>query len=235
MTVTVWWAAPADPGARADLVALLDAHERERLVALRRPEDRARYLAAHALARLVLAERLDADPAELVLDRTCRCGEPHGKPRLAGRGDDPGFSLTHSGALVGVAVGTGPVGVDVEAHRPLSGLDGLVRHALSPAELAAGTPDGTGFLVTWTRKEALLKATGEGLSSPMDAITLSPPHSPARVLDWTGTAGSWWVTNVPTGLDDHPGAVAGAGPVAPAVTVADGDAILSVRRGTMHG
>lgn len=235
MTVTVWWAAPADPGDRADLVALLDAHERERLLALRRHEDRARYLAAHALARLVLAERLDADPAALVLDRTCRCGEPHGKPRLAGRGDDPGFSLTHSGSLVGVAVGTGPVGVDVEAHRPLSGLDGLVRHALSPAELAAGTPDGTGFLVTWTRKEALLKATGEGLSSPMDAITLSPPHAPARVLGWTGTGGSWWVADVATGLDDHPGAVAGAGPVAPAVTVADGDAVLSVRRGTMHG
>ena len=184
---------------------------------------------------LNLVVELDTDPAALVLDRTCRCGEPHGKPRLAGRGDDPGFSLTHSGALVGVAVGTGPVGVDVEAHRPLSGLDGLVRHALSPAELAAGTPDGSGFLVTWTRKEALLKATGEGLSSPMDAITLSPPHAPARVLGWTGTGGNWWVADVATGLDDHPGAVAGAGPVAPVVTVADGDAVLSVRRGTMHG
>ncbi|WP_224390824.1 4'-phosphopantetheinyl transferase superfamily protein [Pseudonocardia sp. ICBG1293] len=234
MTVTVWWAAPADPGDRPDLVALLDPHERERLGVLRRDEDRARYLAAHALARLVLAEHLALDPAALQLDRTCRCGRPHGKPRLAGRGDAPGFSLTHSGELVGVALGAGPVGVDVEAHRPLDGLDGLARHALSPDERAAGTPAAAGVLVTWTRKEALLKATGEGLSSPMDAITLSAPDAPARVLHWAGEAGTWWVADVATGRDDHPGAVAGPGPVAPPVTVADGDAILSVRRGTMH-
>ncbi|MBC3191249.1 4'-phosphopantetheinyl transferase superfamily protein [Pseudonocardia sp. C8] len=227
MTVTVWWAAPVDPEARSDLVPLLDDHERARMGALRRTEDRARYLAAHALARLVLATHLDTDPAALDLDRTCRCGAPHGKPRLAGRADDPGFSLTHSGALVGVAVGAGPVGIDVERHRTLSDLDGLARHALSPAERAAGPVGAGGFLVTWARKEALLKATGEGLASPMDAITLTAPGGPARILDWPGAAGAWWVADVATPHDDHPGAVAGAGPAAPRIEVADGDAVLS--------
>ncbi|MEJ8279824.1 4'-phosphopantetheinyl transferase family protein [Pseudonocardia spirodelae] len=229
MTVTVWWAAPADPGVRPDLVALLDQHERERMAALRRDADRARYLAAHALARLVLGEHLGTDAAALHLDRTCGCGAPHGKPRLAARPDDPGFSLTHSGALVGLALGPGPVGVDVEAHRPLSSLDGLAEHALSAAERAAGTPAAAAFLRTWTRKEALLKATGDGLSSPMDAITLSPPDAPARVLDWAGAAGRWWVADVATGRDDHPAAVAGAGREVPPVTVADGDAVLAPR------
>lgn len=233
MTVTVWWAAPTDPVSRPELVALLDEHERERMAALRRADDRARYLAAHALARLVLASQLDADPAALDLDRTCDCGKPHGKPRLAARPDSPGFSLTHSGGLVGVALGAGPVGVDVERHRPLSDLDGLARHALSPAERRSGHLGADGFLVTWTRKEALLKATGTGLASPMDAITLSDPGTPARVLDWPDAVGAWWVADVATPHDDHPGAVAGAGAHRPAITVADGDAVLSVVRGTM--
>ena len=236
MTVTVWWAAPTDPGGRPDLVALLDAHERERMAALRRAADRARYLAAHALARLVLAEHLGADPASIDMDRTCRCGKPHGKPRLAGHGDAaPGFSLTHSGALVGVALGPGPVGVDVEQHRELTGLDGLARHALSPGERERGLPGPAGFLVTWTRKEALLKATGDGLSAPMDAITLSAPGDPARVLHWPDATGSWWLADVDTPHPDHPGAVAGAGADVPPITVADGDAVLSVVRGTMGG
>ncbi|WP_231974034.1 4'-phosphopantetheinyl transferase family protein [Pseudonocardia sp. HH130630-07] len=233
MTVTVWWAAPVEPASRPDLVALLDAHERERMSALRRAEDRARYLAAHALTRLVLAAGLDADPAALELDRTCRCGQQHGKPRLAGRPDAPGFSLTHSGALVGVAVGPGPVGIDVEQQRSLGDLAGLARHALSPVERAAGPVEANGFLVTWTRKEALVKATGEGLSSPMDAITLTAPDGPAGILDWPDSGGPWWVADVATPWPDHPGAVAGAGPAAPPIVVADGDAVLSVVRGTM--
>lgn len=234
MTVTVWWAAPIDPASRPDLVALLDDHERERMGALRRPEDRARYLSAHALTRLVLGAHLDADPGALELDRTCRCGRQHGKPRLSGRADDPGFSLTHSGQLVGVALGAGPVGVDVEQHRPLADVDGLAGHALSPAERAAGPVDPATFLVTWTRKEALLKALGEGLSSPMTAITLSPPDAPGRVVEWDGVgADGWWVADVGTPHADHPGAVAGAGAQAPPVTVADGDAVLSGWRATM--
>ncbi|ALE76083.1 4-phosphopantetheinyl transferase [Pseudonocardia sp. EC080625-04] len=233
VTVSVWWAAPVEPSSRPDLVALLDDHERDRMAALRRDDDRARYLAAHALTRLVLGTHLDADPAGLDLDRTCRCGRPHGKPRLTGRHDDPGFSLTHSGALVGVALGAGPVGVDVEQHRPLPDLDGLARHALSPAERDAGVLAADGFLVTWARKEALLKATGEGMSSPMEAITLSAPDADARVLDWPDAGGPWWVADVATPHPDHPGAVAGAGHAAPRIDVADGDAVLSVVRGTM--
>ncbi|MEQ3554409.1 4'-phosphopantetheinyl transferase superfamily protein [Pseudonocardia nematodicida] len=226
MTVTVWWASPIDPTSRPDLAGILDPHERERMAALRRDDDRARYLAAHALARLVLADALGTDPATLDIDRTCRCGKPHGKPRLAGRGGTPGFSMTHSGRLVGVALGTGPVGLDVEGHRALSGLDGLTEHALSPAERDAHTWDTGSFLVAWTRKEALLKATGEGLASPMDAITLSAPGTPAEVLDWRDVDGSWWVADVVTPYGDHPGAVAGAGEAAPPIVVADGDSVL---------
>lgn len=227
----VWWARPHDPAAHPRLVALLDEHERERLRAFRRPEDAARYLAAHALARLVLARRLDAHPGALAFDRTCRCGEQHGKPRLAGPG--PQFSLTHSGDLVGLAVADGPVGLDVEHHRTLSDVAGMAEHVSSPAELARPLPAGTAeFLVVWTRKEALLKVTGQGLSLPMSAITLRPGAGPPAVQAWDGEGapeGPVWLADLAP-APRHPAAVAGLGEVAPPVGEHDGDAVLAAVR-----
>ncbi|MFC5993429.1 4'-phosphopantetheinyl transferase family protein, partial [Pseudonocardia hispaniensis] len=218
---------PRDPEANPGLVALFDEHERDRLTAFRRPADRARYLAAHALARLVLGDRLAAHPAGLRFDRTCRCGQQHGKPRLDG--DGPGFSLTHSGDLVGVAVFDGAVGLDVEQHRPLSDLAAMAAHICSPVELTRPRPTGPrAFLTTWTRKEALLKATGDGLSRPMSAITLSPPWRPPAVEAWTGDGAPreavWLADLMPA--PDHPAAVAGFG-AAPTIREFDGDPLLS--------
>ncbi|GAA1837008.1 4'-phosphopantetheinyl transferase superfamily protein [Pseudonocardia ailaonensis] len=215
----VWWARPVDPGAAPALVAVLDDHERTRLDRFRREADRARYLAAHALTRLVLGAHLGADPAALVLDRTCRCGEQHGKPTLP---SGPEFSLTHSGDRVGVALSTaGPIGLDVEEHRPLSDLDGLASHVLSPAERHRPPRDATAFLAVWTRKEALLKASGDGLSKPMDAITLDASGS---VLTWTDGPAEAWVVDLDA--RGRPAAVAGLGSPPPAIRTHDGDALL---------
>ena len=74
----------------------------------------------------------------LAFDRTCRCGAPHGKPVLPG---GPGFSLSHAGDLVGVAVRPdGPVGLDVEQLRDVADLDALAAHVRSPAERSASRP-----------------------------------------------------------------------------------------------
>jgi 4'-phosphopantetheinyl transferase len=173
----VWWAAPVAPADAPGLVAMLDGHERDRLDRFRRPADQARYLAAHALVRLVLADTVGTPAAALAFDRTCRCGVQHGKPVLPG---GPGFSLTHAGDLVGVAVHPGgDVGLDVEQVRALGDLPAMAAHVCSPQESAA---DADAFFRLWTRKEALLKAVGTGLATPMSAITLGP----AGVLAWTG-------------------------------------------------
>ncbi|OLT10875.1 hypothetical protein BJF78_28375 [Pseudonocardia sp. CNS-139] len=219
----VWWArpvAPSDDGGAGGLAALLDAHERARMARFRRPADQARYLAAHALTRLALGAAVGRPAADLVFDRTCHCGQQHGKPVLPG---GPGFSLTHAGGLVGVAVHHGgPVGLDVEEERALADLPALAAHACSPAESA---PDPESFFVLWTRKEALLKATGRGLSSPMSDITLGP----SGVVAWTGEgapAGPVWLRD----LRPAPGyraAIAGLGADPVQVEVADGDALLA--------
>ncbi|MHA6626219.1 4'-phosphopantetheinyl transferase family protein [Pseudonocardia sichuanensis] len=221
MTV-VWWAAPVAPSDAPGLLALLDDHERDRLARFRRPADQARYLAAHALVRLVLAEAAAGPAAALVFDRTCRCGAQHGKPVLPG---GPGFSLTHAGDLVGVAVHPpGPVGLDVEQVRELTDLAAMAAHACSPRETV---PDAESFFTLWTRKEALLKAAGTGLAAPMSAITLGP----SGVLDWAGEdapAGPVWLRD----LHPAPGyraAVAGFG-ARPAVTEETGDDLLAQAR-----
>lgn len=213
---TVWWAAPRSPAAAPWLTELLDAHERERLVRFRRDADAARYLAAHALSRIVLAPTLDAAPAAILIDRTCRCGEQHGKPTVAG---GPQFSLTHSGDLVGVAVHERPVGLDVEQVRSLTDRASLARHACAPGEQV---PDDAAFFRMWSRKEAALKATGTGLSTPMSDLTVT-----GGTVGWTGAdapAEPVWLLDL-RAAPGHHGAVAGLGP-APQVRERDGDALL---------
>ncbi|HEY0815736.1 MAG TPA: 4'-phosphopantetheinyl transferase superfamily protein [Pseudonocardia sp.] len=215
-TCHVWWAAPVAPADAPALVELLDEHERERLSRFRQPADSARYLAAHALTRIVLGRFLERAPSSLVIDRTCRCGAQHGKPTLAGGG--PGFSLSHAGDVVGVAVLDGGVlGLDVEAVRPMSDLAAMADHVGAPAEPSA-------FFQAWTRKEALLKATGDGLTSPMEAIVLDADG----VRSWTGEGapdGPVWLRDL-RAPDGSPAAVAGLGPKAPEVIEHDGAILL---------
>ena len=224
-TCDVWWAAPVDPGSAPALCALLDPLERERLARFRRPADQARYLAAHALTRLVLGPLVGRPPAALVFDRRCRCGEQHGKPTLP---NGPDFSFTHGGDLVGVAVRVtgGAIGLDVEPVRPLTDMAGMVRHVSSPAELARGAPAGLdAFFACWTGKEALLKATGEGIAAPMSEITLGP----AGVEAWVGAsapAGPVWLRDL-RALPGYKAAVAGLGIAPGAVLERDGRALLT--------
>jgi 4'-phosphopantetheinyl transferase len=89
------------------------------------------------------------------------------------------------------------VGIDVEEiGRCGTDLDELADAVLAPEEKAsfarvpAASRERT-FATWWTRKEALVKATGEGLSTPLDAIVVTPPESPARVLRWHGTGPVW--------------------------------------------
>jgi 4'-phosphopantetheinyl transferase len=217
-TADVWWARRQDGSGR--LAALLDETERRRWAAYRRPEDRERFLAGCALAKAALARYTGQRPADVRFDRTCgQCGQPHGKPVLAGDGARPGgpvpggpvpggpvpggpepggiaHSVAHSGDLVVVAVAAAPVGVDVEQldgrRRPLGGhgdpeaLAELVLSAAERAALAAVPADARAraFLVAWTRKEAVTKATGDGLRAAFSDVVVAADAGPPRVASW---------------------------------------------------
>ena len=187
-TADVWWARRQDASDRH--AGLLDATERRRWTAYRRDEDRARFLAGCALAKTALARYTGLRPADVRFDRTCgQCGEPHGKPVIEDGAVE--HSVAHSGDVVAVAVARTPVGVDVEQldgrPHPLGG-DGdpeaLARLVLSAAEravLAAVPPAdrARAFLVAWTRKEAVTKATGDGLRAAFSDVVVAADDWPA--------------------------------------------------------
>jgi 4'-phosphopantetheinyl transferase len=139
--------------------------------------DRRRFVVRHAALRLLLGRYLDADPAAL-----CFTYGPQGKPALE-RGGALSFSMSHSNGLALVALARGrEVGVDVEwCARGIDALD-IARQFFSEREadaLAALGPSQrrSAFFRLWTRKEALLKATGLGLSVPLREVEALPAPS----------------------------------------------------------
>ncbi|BDZ51902.1 hypothetical protein GCM10025867_41430 [Frondihabitans sucicola] len=142
----------------------LDPGERARAAALRSATDRRRYVAAHAWLRRLLGEATGVIPRDVVILRgpCSACGEPHGKPFVA-RG--PRFSLSRSGGWAALAIGdTGELGIDLEAAQDHERLAPLRDSLLAPGESSDD------LLRTWVRKEALLKASGEGLTRAMTTL-----------------------------------------------------------------
>ncbi|MDP9240978.1 MAG: 4'-phosphopantetheinyl transferase superfamily protein [Actinomycetota bacterium] len=190
-TVQVYWAPRS--AARDGWLPLLDPAERRRHDAYRRREDRDRFLVGAVLVRLICARELSIEPARVRLDRGCpECGRPHGKVRLAAGQEPLELSVSHSGDWVVVAAcRSGAVGVDVERISPTVDHTGVARIAFAAAEatyLAGLPPDARAAAFTryWTRKEAVAKALGEGLRTPLSAIEVSAPDQPAAVVAWSG-------------------------------------------------
>ncbi|WP_030173000.1 4'-phosphopantetheinyl transferase family protein [Spirillospora albida] len=183
----VHWARPADG---PEMRALLDERERDRYEKFLRAEDKARFVTGRFLARSVLADRTGLAPDRIRFTTDCPlCAGTHGKPRLPGH--DLDFSLSHSGdRVVLVLVEGAEVGVDVEreSDRDIVRLAEMVLTEPEREALFAMPDRRRGFHTYWSRKEALLKATGHGLAAPMTAIHVSPPDAPAEVLAWHGEA-----------------------------------------------
>jgi 4'-phosphopantetheinyl transferase len=153
------------------LAVLLDGRDRARRRQIVGAADRARFLAAWVLVRLVIGGRLGQDPATLSFDRTCaHCGDRrHGKPDVRAASPGLDFSVSHAGALAVVAVSDRPVGVDVEVAT--AGAQPVVA-ALTERERATCLSY-AGFARLWTRKEAVLKAVGKGLAIHPGSIEVS--------------------------------------------------------------
>jgi 4'-phosphopantetheinyl transferase len=169
----------------------LSADEAERAARFHFARDRDAFTAARAFLRAVLARYLKAEPARLRF-----AYGPRGKPALAdddaagAEGNALRFNLAHSHDLALLAVTRGrEVGVDLEHVRPDFASDDIAERFFSPGEAAAlravpeGRPRVEAFYRCWTRKEAFIKATGEGLSFPLSAFTVSlAPGEPAALL-----------------------------------------------------
>jgi 4'-phosphopantetheinyl transferase len=182
---------------------LLDEVEKGRRERYRQAADQDRFALGAALIRLVAAARSGVAPHEVRVDRTCPgCAQPHGKPQLPGTGLH--VSVSHSGDLVALALtDVAPIGVDVEV---LTGRDvaGLARSVVGPGEPIAAARD---FYTYWCRKEAIVKATGDGLRVPLPEVVVSPADQAARLVSYAGALPPCSVTDLPVG-DGYAAAVA---------------------------
>jgi 4'-phosphopantetheinyl transferase len=187
----VWWFRVSEhaEGVQEGL-GLLDAEETRRYRAFVRDRDRVSYGCAHVGLRRLMAAYVGAEPEEVAFARaTCpTCGAPHGRPVLAGR-EMPQFSLSHSGDLVMIAVAGTTVGADVEGWPKLEFVNDISinLHPREHVELSALMEDEerrAAFVRCWTRKEAYLKGTGEGLSGTTSRDYVGTGVSPASLPGW---------------------------------------------------
>lgn len=164
---------------------LTDA-ERGRAARFRRDEDRQRFVIGRSTRRELLARHVGTNPASLVFAEG-----KHGKPRLPpGASPSPHFNSSHSGRWVLHAIADVEVGVDVEEIRPeFADLDDFA-WVLSDAErtfvlAAAPTARAAALATVWVRKEAYVKALGEGLSRslPDIGITVGADGRPMLAFD----------------------------------------------------
>lgn len=181
-SVHLWLFDPAalgEPTMCARALAYLQSVERERAARFKYDADRWAFIAARALARLVLAHYTNADPDAVRFETNA-----HGKPRLAGPSDERSvrFNVTNTRSCVACAVARGiEVGVDAEELRRAP--PGVAERFFAPPEnavLRALEPDcvDAAFFSFWTMKESFMKAIGLGLSLPPDsfAVSLQPPR-----------------------------------------------------------
>ena len=188
-TVHLWRVALDQPQSRVDtLRTLLSDDELARADAFRFPRHRRRFIVARAALRRTAGAYLEAAPARLRFDYN-----PHGKPFLA---DVPlQFNVSHAGELALLAFAwERAVGVDIEMIRPLRDVEALARANFAAEEVDAllALPRAErqrAFFNAWTRKEAFVKAVGDGLTYPLDRFAVSlTPDAPARLLHIDGDA-----------------------------------------------
>lgn len=160
----------------ADLLSLLSADEVARAARFHFVKDQSRFIAARGILRKILGQYLGQAPQQLRFSYS-----PYGKPQLLTEAGHEAlrFNLSHSGSFALCALSYGrDIGIDMERIRADLAVDQMIRRFFAPAEirLLEQMEENTrleAFFQYWTRKEAVLKALGEGVSFPMEQCDVS--------------------------------------------------------------
>jgi 4'-phosphopantetheinyl transferase len=184
---------------------LLSSDELTRAARFHFARDRQHFVASRALLRTILAGYLDTLP-----DRITFFYSAKEKPALQHEhGSDITFNVSHSGgiALMGFTRDR-QIGVDIEQVRPDLDLEAIARRFFSPDEqkqlsVVPEEEQAEAFFRCWTRKEAYIKATGDGLSLPLSQfdVALRPTESSSLLATRPDPleAGRWSLKEVPGG------------------------------------
>lgn len=184
---------PEDVVAR--LSTLLSREETARAERFFRREHARRFTVVHGLLRTILAKYLHTAPRLMRFDKN-----EYGKPFLA-HDSTVEFNLSDSRELALIAITCGrAVGIDIEHYHPGLEAEKIAARYFSPTEVARlfELPEDQrieAFYTCWTRKEAYIKARGEGLSLGLDRfdVAFSPGERPALLRSDEGEAeiGRW--------------------------------------------
>jgi 4'-phosphopantetheinyl transferase len=189
--VFVWCAGLDRPDAQIEsLRRILSDDERGRADRFHFDKDRRHFTAARGILRTILGGCLDVAP-RLVRFSYSEYGKPSlaaGQPCAALR-----FNVSHSGGLALFAVAAGrELGIDIELIRPDVEHEQIAERFFSPREVMVlkALPErlrAEAFFNCWTRKEAYIKARGEGLSFPLDMFDVAfRPGEPASLIQTLG-------------------------------------------------
>lgn len=200
------WRLDADPAEVGALAQLLSPDERARARRFRADRYRDAYIVGRGRLRETLGLVVGCPPAAVRLVADLR-----GKPRLDGPvGGRVRFNVAHSSALMLCAVTLDrDVGVDVERMDERTEWEEIAARSFAATEREAlgalpRTVQQSAFFACWTRKEAVIKATGEGLARPLDSFLVSVEPGHAAVLSCDpalGSPASWFLASVPVPAD----------------------------------
>lgn len=191
--VHVWRAYLGQPAPRIhELSRLLSNDERERAERFHFEHDRRRFIVGRGALRILLGRYLRIEPAQLRFRYGLR-----GKPYLSKEFEGSGlaFNAAHSNELAVYAITSGrEVGIDLEYIRPLPDAAQIAARFFSARENMAlvslpASQRLEAFFSCWTRKEAYIKAVGDGLARPLDQFQVSlTPGEPVQLLWVEGRA-----------------------------------------------
>jgi 4'-phosphopantetheinyl transferase len=204
----VWSARVDGPGAAPAMLDLLDARERLRAERFVFGRDRDRYVVRHGFYRRVLAAYMRVRPERVEIAVL-----PTGRPVVLGS-SDLDFNVSHSAGLAMIAVARGrPVGVDVERVRHVADAMSLADDHFSARERGAlrSAPAHARsrlFLALWTAKEAVLKASGVGLSLGLNGVEVNALIGGLTDRVISRADGRTFTVARLNGLPDHVGSVA---------------------------
>ena len=206
----------AGPQTVRRMYGLLSPAERVRAARFAFDRDRRTFVMSHGILRRVLGTVSGENPARLRFRQGLR-----GKPYLVDAPPGLQFNLSHTDGFCVVGVTRGAaIGVDVERVRATDDMGQLVRQCFSAAEQREfdSLPQADrcrAFFKGWTRKEAFIKAIGDGLSYPLESFDVSiAPEAPARLLAIGGSpaAAAAWTVDALEPVPDVQAAVAVAAP-----------------------
>jgi 4'-phosphopantetheinyl transferase len=169
------------------LQEMLSADEQARVKRFRLRKDQVRYVASRGMLRAILSRYLGTEPCQLRFSYS-RYGKP-GLAEEAGR-QQVQFNLSHSNGLALYAFSERrAIGVDLEGIEPNIAYTQIARHSFSPREFAVlsslpAEQQPYAFFTCWTRKEAYIKARGDGFALDPRRFQVSlSPGEPAALLD----------------------------------------------------